>query len=62
MKKKFRKIVLSKETLGRLDGEQMAKVAGATELFCTSRGPVTHCDDCGPDDTGYCTWPPGAYC
>lgn len=62
MKKKFRKLILSKETLKRLDEEWMARVAGGSVITCTTRGPITHCDNCGPEDTSYCTWGPGNLC
>ncbi|MEA2695345.1 MAG: hypothetical protein QOJ16_4732 [Acidobacteriota bacterium] len=69
MKKKVRKLTLSKETLLRMDSMWMAAAGGATTtipcsyLSCVSNcGDVTVCQYCGPDDTGYCTNPPWAYC
>lgn len=63
MKKKVRKLVLSKETLSRLDaGQTTTAVGGATVFTCATRCAITHCDNCGPDDTGYCTWGPGNLC
>lgn len=63
MKKRVGKLVLSKETLNRLDAERMATaVGGATVYTCATRCPLTYCDDCGPDDTGVCTWGPGNWC
>jgi hypothetical protein len=62
MKKKSRKLVLSRETLNRLDAERMATaVGGATIFSCATRCAITYCD-CGPDDTAICTWGPGNWC
>jgi hypothetical protein len=43
MKKRFKKMSLSRETLRTLDGHRLGKVAGGYSFFCT-RNPT----DCAP--------------